>query len=93
MKYYIDHIVSFNRNKMLLDKYSSINKPYYSDGLVSIYERNSRYTFSLRAIKGYSHPDPSTYILHTIMGDITFIDEYETENYEHFFKELCDFIC
>ena len=93
MKYYIDHIVSCNRNKMLLDKYSSINKPYYSDGLVTIYEQKSRYTFSLRAIKGYSHPDPSTYILHTIMGDITFIDEYETENYEHFFKELCDFIC
>jgi hypothetical protein len=93
MKYYIDHIVSFNRNKMLLDKHSSINKPYYSDGLVAIYEPNSRYTFSLRAIKGYSHPDPSTYILHTIMGDITFIDEYETENYENFFKELCDFIC
>ncbi len=90
MKYYIERIVSFNGNKMLLDNRSSINKPYYSEGLVVIYEHNRRYSFALRAIKGYSHPDPSTYILHTVMGDITFIDEYETENYENFFKEMCD---
>lgn len=92
MKYNIDSIISFNRNKMLLDDYSSIHKSYYKGGCVTIYEYDKRYALSLRAIKGYSHPNPSTYILHTVMGDITFIDEAETENYEYFFKEMCELI-